>query len=54
MTELVTQEDINKLVDLYFKQPDIMYNHLFSSYHQLIEEIIPYILSQENYFYESV
>ena len=54
MTELVTQEDINKLVDLYFKQPDIMYSHLFSSYHQLIEEIIPYILSQENYFYESV
>lgn len=50
-----TQYDIRKLEKLYFKQPNIIYDHLFSSYHQLIEEIIPYILMKENnYFYEKV
>jgi len=49
------QKDIDKIVDLYFKQSLILYEHLFSSYHQFIEEIIPYCLKQEkNYFYENV
>ena len=38
----ITQLDINLLIKLYFKQPNILYEHLFSSFHQLIEEIIPY------------
>ena len=49
------QKDIDKIIDLYFKQSLILYEHLFSSYHQFIEEIIPYCLKQEqNYFYENI
>jgi DNA-directed RNA polymerase II subunit RPB2 len=54
MTPLM-QKEINKLLDLYFNQPNVLYEHLFSSYHQFISEIIPYFLIQENnYFYENV
>ena len=50
-----TQEDIDKLIDLYYKQPRILYEHLFSSYNQLVEEIIPYCLIKEpNYFHQNV
>ena len=31
----ITQNDINILLKLYFKQPKILYQHLFGSYHQL-------------------
>ncbi len=49
------QKELNKLVHLYFKQPSILYEHLFSSYHQFIEEIIPYSLKHDkNYFYENI
>jgi DNA-directed RNA polymerase II subunit RPB2 len=52
---LLMQKEINKLLDLYFNQPNVLYEHLFSSYHQFISEIIPYFLIQENnYFYENV
>ena len=52
---LLKQEDIDKLEKLYFKQPKILYQHLFGSMHQLVEEIIPYILTNDiNYFYENV
>ena len=51
---LVEYKDIKKLIDLYFKQPKVLYQHLFSSYNQLIEEIIPFSLVRENnYFHES-
>ena len=51
----INQLDINLLIKLYFKQPNILYEHLFSSFHQLIEEIIPYSICKENnYFYESI
>jgi len=51
----LTQSDLNQLIKLYFKQPNILYEHLFSSYNQFIEEIIPYSLNKENnYFYESI
>lgn len=47
--------DIKKLIDIYFNQPKILYEHLFASYNQLVEEIIPYSLVKENnYFYENV
>jgi DNA-directed RNA polymerase beta subunit/intein/homing endonuclease len=50
-----TQVEINKLIELYFNQPNILYEHLFASYHQFVSEIIPYSLIQEaNYFYENV
>lgn len=50
-----TQSNIDKLIKLYFNQPKVLYEHLFSSYHQFISEIIPYSLIQEkNYFYEDV
>ena len=48
-------EDIDKLIDLYYKQPKVLYEHLFAGYHQFVSEIIPYSLIQENnYFYESL
>ena len=50
---LVEYNDIKKLIRLYFKQPKVLYEHLFSSYNQLIEEIIPYSLEKEsNVFHE--
>ena len=52
---LVEYNDIKKLVKIYFNQPKILYQHLFSSYNQLVEEIIPYsLVEQNNYFYENV
>ena len=54
MTEKITQDDLNLLIKLYFKQPNVLYQHLFGSFHQLIEEIIPSnICDDYNYFYES-
>jgi DNA-directed RNA polymerase II subunit RPB2 len=50
-----TQKDIDILKDLYFKQPRVLFQHLFGSYYQLIDEIIPQSLDiTNNYFYESV
>ena len=52
---LVEYNDIKKLIKIYFDQPKILYQHLFSSYNQLVEEIIPFSLVKENnYFYENV
>jgi DNA-directed RNA polymerase II subunit RPB2 len=49
------QTEIDKLVDLYFNQSQILYEHLFASYHQFVEEIIPYCLKHEqNNFYENL
>ena len=49
------QKWTDKLLDFYLSQPKILYYHLFGHYHQFIEEIIPYMLIQEqNNFYESV
>ena len=51
----IIQKEINKLIELHFNQPKVLYEHLFASYHQFVSEIIPYSLIQENnYFYESV
>ena len=48
------QNDINNLIHIYFKQPSILYEHLFSSYQQFLEEIIPYCLKGEtNNFHEN-
>ena len=50
---LIEYNDIKKLIRLYFKQPKVLFEHLFSSYNQLIEEIIPYSLEKEsNVFHE--
>jgi DNA-directed RNA polymerase beta subunit/intein/homing endonuclease len=52
---LVEYNDIKKLIKLYFEQPKVLYQHLFGSYNQLVEEIIPFSLVKENnYFYENV
>jgi DNA-directed RNA polymerase II subunit RPB2 len=49
------QKELNKLIELYFNQPKILYEHLFSSYHQFVSEIIPFSLIQEsNIFYENL
>lgn len=49
------QKEIDKLIEIYFNQPKVLYEHLFASYHQFVGEIIPYSLIQEqNYFYENI
>ena len=49
------KKDIEKLVDIYFNKPNVLYEHLFEPYHQFVSEIIPYSLIQEqNYFYENI
>jgi len=49
------RKEIDKLIELYFNQPKVLYEHLFASFHQFVDEIIPYSLIQEqNYFYENV
>ena len=51
----ISQDDIDELMDLYFKQPKILYEHLFAPYNQLIEETIPYCLTNEqNNFYQNI
>ncbi|ADO67257.1 putative DNA-directed RNA polymerase subunit Rpb2 precursor [Cafeteria roenbergensis virus] len=60
MSEIITnkkdlRKGIDSLIDLYFSQPKVLYSHLFSSYHQFVEEMIPYSLEEEtNYFYDNV
>ena len=54
MTE-VKQKDLDVMVDLLLNQNKYLYQHLFNSYHQFIEEIIPYSLSRVyNSFYENI
>ena len=46
--------DMYKLIDLYFTQKNVMYNHLIHSYDRLIGEDIPNFLknSENHYFFE--
>jgi len=49
------KKTIDKLTDIYFNEPKIMYEHLFKPYHQFVGEFIPYsLIQQPNYFYENV
>lgn len=48
------QKIADKLIDVMLKKPNSLFNHLFSSYHQLIEEAIPHCLNEESYFYDNV
>lgn len=48
-------QNVKQLLRLYFNQPNVLYEHLFGSFHQLVEEIIPYAVSEEkNIIYESI
>lgn len=51
----VKQKDLDVMVDLLLNQNKYLYQHLFNSYHQFIEEIIPYSLGRNiNTFYENI
>ena len=50
---MASQNDINTLIDIYFQQSNILYTHLFDSYNIFIRNIIPYALSENN-FYENI
>ncbi|ULY68460.1 DNA-directed RNA polymerase subunit Rpb2 precursor [Chlorella virus XW01] len=55
MAQEISQDNLNHLVDLLLSQNKYLVQHLHSSYQQLMEEIIPYSLRDENnYFYENV
>jgi DNA-directed RNA polymerase beta subunit/intein/homing endonuclease len=52
---MTTQETMNKMLELFFEQKNVLYEHVFSSYDQLIRKIIPYSLIQEtNFFHEAI
>lgn len=55
MSIVPENSDIKNLIDLFFSQPNILLRHLYSSYHQFIQEIIPDILENDpNSFYEDI
>ena len=48
-------DDMYKLTDLYFKQFNIMYSHLYNSFDKFIEYDIPNLLkNSDNIFYEKI
>jgi len=50
----ITDKDLRKLIDLYFREKNILYKHLYDSYHQFVDEFIPRELtSDQNVFYEA-
>jgi DNA-directed RNA polymerase II subunit RPB2 len=50
---MVTQDEIDILIDVYFNQLQILYAHLFDSYNVFIKNIIPKSI-KKNYFYENI
>jgi len=50
----INQKHIDKLMHLYFKQPKILYEHLFASSDQLIEGIAHSLTQEQNYFFQNV
>jgi DNA-directed RNA polymerase II subunit RPB2 len=46
--QMVTSDELHTLIQLYFKQPNILYNHQYNSFNQLVDEYIPYILKKED------
>lgn len=48
-------DDLLKLVDLYYKQPNILYSHQHNSYNQFIEKYVYSVLKKnENVFFEKL
>ena len=44
-----------KLIDLYFKQKNIMYTHLYNSYDKMIDEDVPnFLKNNTNIFFEKI
>lgn len=51
----ISVDSIFKLTDLYFKQKNVMYTHLYNSFDKLLDEDIPHLLKNEpNTFYERI
>ena len=47
--------DIKYIQDLYFDQPNILFNHQFNSFHQFVDKIIyEELKNNENIFYENI
>lgn len=50
---MINIDNVYKLIDLFFKQKNIMYTHLYNSFDKLLDEEIPNFLSNtSNIFYE--
>jgi DNA-directed RNA polymerase beta subunit len=48
-------QEFQKVIDLYYSQPKILYNHLFSSYEKFIDEIIyDTLMKDPSYFHENI
>ena len=52
---LVSVDNIYKFIDLYFKQKNIMYTHLYNSHDKLLDEDIPnFLKTTNNIFFEKI
>jgi len=52
---LINITDTYRFIDLYFKQKNIMYSHLYNSFDKLLDEDIPnFLKSNNNTFFEKV
>jgi len=60
---MTNSETIEYITKLYFEQPSnggeavnpVLYKHLFDSFHQFIDEMIPYsLINDSNIFYENI
>jgi DNA-directed RNA polymerase II subunit RPB2 len=45
---LDTNKNVELLLDLYFQDRSVLYNYIIQSYHDFIEQYIPYILKQNS------
>ena len=46
-------ENVYKFIDLFFKQKNVMFTHLYNSYDKLLDEDIPnFLKSTNNIFFE--
>ena len=55
MPNNINIDSIYKFIDLYFKQKNIMYSHLYNSFDKLLDEDIPnFLKTNDNIFFEKV
>ena len=52
---MIDINNVYKFIDLYFKQKNIMYSHLYNSFDKLLDEDIPnFLKNTKSTFYEKV
>lgn len=52
--ELLTHDEMYKLIYLYFQQPNVLYSHHADSFSKMIDEDVPRLLAGQNKFFENI